>query len=350
MSHPILFVIPAMLNDMNKDYQILYVDDEQDNLIAFSAVLRRHYQIKTAQSGEEALALLKEQKFSLVISDQRMPRMTGVELFEQVKELYPDVVRIILTGYSDVKAIIDAINKGQVYHYITKPWDLDALKVIIENALEMYSLKQDNQALTTEKSELLLQAAKMEKDQVMAQFEILKSQINPHFLFNSMNILSSLIPKSPKLAVKFTSQFSKVFRKLLENNEEIVIPLEQELDFIKSFLFLQKMRFDKSLEIEVKIEKKKLNKALPPFGLQLLIENAIKHNIISEEAPLKIVISNEGDYLQVQNNLQLRGEHGESTGIGLKNLKARYNLLTDLPVIIEETAAHYTAKIPLIED
>lgn len=335
---------------MKTNNHILYVDDEVDNLTAFTAVMRRHYNITTVSSGEEALELLKEKEFSLVISDQRMPKMTGVELFEQVKNLYPDVIRIILTGYSEVKAIIDSINMGQVYYYITKPWNVDELKVIIDNALETHRLKRDNKELKDEKTELLVKTAKMEKEQVMAHFEILKSQINPHFLFNSMNILSSLITKSPKLAVKFTSQFSKVFRKLLENNEEITIPLQQELDFIKSYLFLQKMRFDKSLEIEVKIEKTKLDKALPPFGLQLLIENAIKHNIISEEQPLKIVISNEGDYLQVQNNLQVRGVQEESTGIGLKNLTARYNLLTDMPVVIEESATFFTAKIPLIED
>ena len=184
----------------------------------------------------------------------------------------------------------------------------------------------------------------------MAQCEILKSQINPHFLFNSMNILSSLIPKSPQLAVKFTNQFSKVFRKLLENNEEITIPLSQELDFIKSFLFLQKMRFDKSLEIQVKIRKSQLDKQLPPFGIQLLIENAIKHNIVSEEQPLRIEISDEKAYLQVKNNLQIREIASESMGIGLKNLKARYQMLTDLPVIIDDSDGFFVAKIPLIEE
>jgi len=199
-------------------------DDEIDNLTAFTAVMRRHYTISTASSGEEALGMLKTKEFSLIISDQRMPKMTGVELFEQVKKLYPDIIRIILTGYSEMKAIIDSINKGQVYYYITKPWNVDELKVIIDNALETHALKKDNKELKDEKTELLVKTAKMEKEQVMAHFEILKSQINPHFLFNSMNILSSLITKSPKLAVKFTSQFSKVFRKLLENNEEITIP------------------------------------------------------------------------------------------------------------------------------
>ena len=100
---------------MNTNNHILYVDDEIDNLTAFTAVMRRHYTITTASSGEEALALLKTKEFSLVISDQRMPKMTGVELFEQVKKLYPDIIRIILTGYSEVKAIIDSINICLLY-------------------------------------------------------------------------------------------------------------------------------------------------------------------------------------------------------------------------------------------
>ena len=109
------------------------------------------------------------------------------------------------------------------------------------------------------------------------------------------------------------------------------------------------MRFDKSLQIQVRIAKSKLPLQLPPFGLQLLIENAIKHNIISEEMPLKISISNEKNYLKVENNLQLRGGNRTSTGIGLKNLKARYKMLTDMPVILENDGRFYAAKIPLID-
>ncbi|MEM6319007.1 MAG: histidine kinase [Bacteroidota bacterium] len=333
---------------MEEKYRILYVDDEQDNLTAFRAVLRRYYHILTAQSGAEALKMLAENEVDLVISDQRMPKMTGVELFEQISALYPDIIRMVLTGYSDVQSIIDAINKGKVNHFITKPWNVKELRLILDNALETYVLKVRNKALEQENSQLMVQTAKMEKEHVLSQFEILKNQINPHFLFNSMNILTSLIPRSPQTAVKFTKQFSKVFRTLLEMNEELTIPLEQELDFIKSYLFLQKMRFDKSLQIQVRIAKSKLSKQLPPFGLQLLIENAIKHNIISEEMPLKISIANEGDYLKVVNNLQLRGGDRTSTGIGLKNLKARYKMLTDEPVLLEADKKQYSAKIPLI--
>lgn len=334
---------------MEDSYRILYVDDETDNLTSFKAVLRRFYKIVTATSGEEALQILDNQQIDLVISDQRMPKMTGVELFERIQNKFPEIIRMILTGYSDVQSIIDAINKGKINHFITKPWNVKELRTIIDKALDYQMLKRKNSALERENDLLMLKAAKMEKEHIQSQFEILKNQINPHFLFNSMNILSSLIPVNPNTAVKFTKQFSSVFRTILEMNDELIIPLEQELDFIKSYLYLQKMRFDKSLEIQVRIAKSKLQSGIPPFGLQLLVENAIKHNIVSEEMPLNISISNNGDYLQVINNLQLRGGNRASTGIGLKNLRARYSLLTDKPIKLQNDGNFYVAKIPLIE-
>ncbi|OHX65246.1 hybrid sensor histidine kinase/response regulator [Flammeovirga pacifica] len=128
---------------------VLYVDDEQQNLVSFRAGFRKVYKVLIANSGDEALEILKEESdnISVVISDQRMPKMTGVELFEQVRGLYPDIMRIVLTGYSDVQDIINAISKGEVYRYITKPWNRDELMVTIDNAIEAYSLKVENRRL-----------------------------------------------------------------------------------------------------------------------------------------------------------------------------------------------------------
>ncbi|WP_044200840.1 hybrid sensor histidine kinase/response regulator [Flammeovirga sp. OC4] len=128
---------------------VLYVDDEQQNLVSFRAGFRKVYKVLIANSGDEALEILKEehQNISVVISDQRMPKMTGVELFENVRELYPDIMRIVLTGYSDVQDIINAISKGEVYRYITKPWNRDELMVTIDNAIEAYNLKVENRRL-----------------------------------------------------------------------------------------------------------------------------------------------------------------------------------------------------------
>lgn len=328
-------------------YSILYIDDEPDNLLAFKAVFRRYYTIYSAQSAEEALNILQQVPVDLIISDQRMPRMTGVAFFEQIRDDFPDVIRMILTGYSDVQAIVDAINKGKVYHYITKPWKMEELKVIMDNALETYTLKVKNKALSAQNNELLLKTAQQERAAVQSQFEALKNQINPHFLFNSMNVLSSLIALSPPKAIEFTNQFSKVYRTLLERGNELIIPLRQELEFVESFLFLQKMRFE-DLEVKLTLPEKFLNACLPPFALQLLIENAIKHNIISEEKPLKINVFIDDDYLVVSNPLQLRGFSADSMGIGLLNLKARYEMITRQLPEFGKVGNEFIARIPLI--
>ena len=135
---------------MDHKISLLYVDDEINNLNAFKASLRRDYNILTAESGEEALEVLKENKVHIIITDQRMPKMTGIELLEKVLQLYPDPIRILLTGYADIQAVIDAINKGQVYKYITKPWDEQELRLSIKNSYEVYRLREENKELTSQ--------------------------------------------------------------------------------------------------------------------------------------------------------------------------------------------------------
>lgn len=142
---------------------ILYIDDEIHNLNAFKASFRRLYTVFTAESAEEARKILAEQdEMHIIISDQRMPKMTGIEFFESILEDHPEPIRILLTGYADINAVIDAINKGQVYKYFSKPWNEEELKHNIEKAYEVYSLRKENKELTAklldvnEKLEFLL--------------------------------------------------------------------------------------------------------------------------------------------------------------------------------------------------
>jgi response regulator RpfG family c-di-GMP phosphodiesterase len=128
--------------------KILYVDDEVNNLQAFKATFRRDYQIFLSESAMDAREKLKEQEVDVIITDQRMPEETGVDFLESIIPLYPDPIRILLTGYSDIQAVIDAINKGQVYHYLTKPWEEDYLRTVIKNAYEIYALRKENKQLT----------------------------------------------------------------------------------------------------------------------------------------------------------------------------------------------------------
>ncbi|MEM6342406.1 MAG: histidine kinase [Bacteroidota bacterium] len=318
-----------------KKYRILYVDDESDNLFAFKAVFRRSYEIHTALSGHEALEMVENMRFDLVISDQKMPGMTGVALLGQLKERFPDTIRMVMTGYSDLQSIIDAINQGQIYYYIAKPWKADELKLILDKSLETYDLRMKNREL--------------EKANILAQFEILKNQINPHFLFNSMNILSSLILSQPERALKFTNHFAKLYRSVLQLREQLIISLEEELDFVNAFILLQKIRFEDALIIETDIPENALEMSLPPFSLQTVLENAIKHNIVASERPLRIQIMLEGDSLCIKNPLQLRKQVKDSTKTGLQNLLRRYALLGELTPSFGEENEHFVARLPLIE-
>jgi CheY-like chemotaxis protein len=327
---------------------ILYVDDEPDNLLALRAALRRKNKVLTAESGAQALDILEQEKVHILISDQRMPGMTGTALLEKSQHRYPDQIRILLTGYSDLQAVIDAVNKGRIHQYISKPWRAEELQLIIEQAWATFQLRKANQQLTSERDLLRLRTAQQEREQVKAKFEILRHQVNPHFLFNSLNVLASLIAVDSRQALAFTQRFAKVYRRLLEVEATPLVSLAEELAFVEDYLFLQKTRFDEALQVEQHINPSHLTKQLPPFALQLLLENAMKHNVVSENQPLHILIRAEDDYLTVINNLQTRQNPVDSTRIGLHNLQERYRLLGSRLPVFEKTTTHYRAKLPLI--
>ncbi len=141
---------------------ILYVDDELNNLVSFKAVFRMKYNISTAISGEEAISILRSKQINIIITDQRMPQMTGVEFLESIIPEFPDPIRILLTGYADMNAVIDAINKGKIFHYLTKPWNEEELDMTIGRAFDVYKQKMDEQemaqklSLSNEQLEFLL--------------------------------------------------------------------------------------------------------------------------------------------------------------------------------------------------
>ncbi len=132
----------------NNKINVLYIDDEAHNLTSFKATFRRNFNITTTESAEEGHAILAEGKIHVILSDQRMPKITGIEFFESIKDLFPDPIRILMTGYTDINAVIDAINRGQVYKYLTKPWNEDDVKIYIEKAYEVYRLRKENLELT----------------------------------------------------------------------------------------------------------------------------------------------------------------------------------------------------------
>lgn len=133
----------------DKLINVLYIDDEPHNLTAFKATFRRDYNIYLAESAEEGKQILDKQDIHIILSDQRMPKMTGIEFFESILLTHPSPIRILITGYTDINAVIDAINRGQVYKYLTKPWNETDVKIFVEKAFEVYSLRKENMELTT---------------------------------------------------------------------------------------------------------------------------------------------------------------------------------------------------------
>jgi response regulator RpfG family c-di-GMP phosphodiesterase len=135
---------------IEKKISVLYIDDEVNNLDSFKAAFRRDFNVFTAISARDGLQLLEQNQIEIVLSDQRMPEMTGVEFFAQIKDKHPDCMRILITGFADIATVIDAINMGQVYRYVSKPWCNEDLKILIQQAYEVYKLRADNKKLTAD--------------------------------------------------------------------------------------------------------------------------------------------------------------------------------------------------------
>ena len=181
-----------------------------------------------------------------------------------------------------------------------------------------------------------------------AQFESLKNQIDPHFLFNSLNVLSSLIEENPESAQKFTTSLSKVYRYVLEQKDKELVSVAEELKFAKTYMNLLKMRFENSITFEIPEGFDNEEAKVVPLSLQLLLENCIKHNIVSEAKPLHVKISVENNQLVVTNNLQKKEVLSDRKGVGLQNIVNRYAILTKRTVLVEENEQEFKIFLPIL--
>lgn len=195
----------------------------------------------------------------------------------------------------------------------------------------------------------LLYSERLEREKTQSQLEALKNQVNPHFLFNSLNVLSSLVHADANKAEEFIDEFASVYRYILNIQDKTVVSLKDELRFLDSYVFLQKIRFKDGLKLHLHIEEEKLNYCLPPLSLQILVENSIKHNVVGKETPLNIRIYNQKNTLFVVNDLQIRKDKPEGTEVGLKNLRERYFHLAGIQPIFEMKDNEFVAQIPLFD-
>jgi LytS/YehU family sensor histidine kinase len=200
-----------------------------------------------------------------------------------------------------------------------------------------------------EVNEKQLKTIKLEKENTIAQYKSLKAQIEPHFLFNSLSVLASIVHTDANLASNFIIKLSKTLRYIIEKNEFTLVPLKEELAVVEDYFYLVKTRFGEGIEMSIDVDEKRFAESyIPPASIQLLIENAIKHNKQSDEEPLRIEIKCDSEYITIQNNLNKITTDKESTHVGLKNIKQRYKLLSNKDVLIHKSNDNFIVKLPVL--
>lgn len=196
-----------------------------------------------------------------------------------------------------------------------------------------------------------LNAERLMRENIQSKYDALKNQIDPHFFFNSLSVLTNLVYKSPDLSAEYITQLSKSYRYILDKKFENLVSIRTELEFLESYLFLMRIRHQDSISFHIDIDEKiKFTGLLPPATLQMLVENAVKHNRFSMNDPLHITIKNEADSLVVSNELRKRSVLSHSMGVGLDNIRKRYELTSDKRIEIIETTGRFTVKVPIISN
>jgi uncharacterized membrane-anchored protein YhcB (DUF1043 family) len=204
--------------------------------------------------------------------------------------------------------------------------------------------------LIFQKQNIQLENETLRREALQSQFESLKNQLSPHFLFNSLTALKTLISEAPDTAQNYINNLSKALRYTLQSNEKQLVTLREEMEFMESYLFLIKMRFDTNLSVHTVIDEKYFEHKLPPLTVQTLVENAVKHNEISKRKPLRIdIITTENESLAVWNEIQEKITYEEGTGIGLTNLSKQFVLLAGKDIIISSENNRFRVEVPLIK-
>jgi two-component system LytT family sensor kinase len=226
--------------------------------------------------------------------------------------------------------------------FLAATWFLYVLASVIINSIFITDYFIDQWKVS------LVKAERLEKEKTQVQFDNLKNQLNPHFLFNALTSLNSLIFENQALASQFLQHLSKVYRYVLQNKDKNFVTVQTEMDFIQNYVFLLNTRFESALTITFRVDAEFREKAIVPVTLQILIENALKHNVVDKDRPLSIRIETNDDYLVVSNNLQLRKLVETSNKQGLDNLKSLYKYLTDKPVKVGSNEAGFSVGVPLV--
>ena len=270
----------------------------------------------------------KLQKFRLAIG------FFGSVLFTILGVFFIRVFLGMVIGQKTFQAFIASENVG---HYVMTL----IITIIVSLVFHVIYFYKSSQEKKVVEQKIIASSA-------TAQLESLKNQIDPHFLFNSLNVLSSLIEENPDMAQRFTTSLSKVYRYVLDQKDKELVSLKEELDFAVTYMKLLQMRFENSIEFHLPEIPEDYPGKVVPLSLQLLLENCIKHNLVSEQKPLKIEIIIANDQLLVRNNLQKKESLSNRKGVGISNIVQRYDLLTQRKVVVETTNQHFNIYLPIL--
>lgn len=291
--------------------------------------------------NEESTKTISEMQttFELEKKEEQIRALNQEKLIIQEKETRGIIIRNFFIVAFMLISVIAFIS----FNNVARKQKTNRLLNIKNDQIEWQraEIEKKNIALSEFNKELM-------KENVVARYETLKSKINPHFLFNSLSTLSSLIIKDPHSALEFVSKFSKLYRSIMEHGKSSLVTIKEEIEVVESFVYLKKIRYGDTLTLSIDIPNIRYNELIPPFALQLLVENATKHNIVSAEYPLNITIRYADNFIEVKNNLQLRSSPEPSTGLGQHSIIERYKFVTDITPHFYSDDTHYIARIPTI--
>lgn len=280
----------------------------------FGRFERQHYNFTRTSHHFKAILILTVVTFPMIV---------GASVFSEF------IIKPIMDCPHEEEAMYKEMAQGQIF-----AWLIIAARLVRLSSLQAKQLEQDK--------------ALMQKELLQSQYQNLKNQINPHFLFNSFSVLQTLIETDPPKASEFLSKLSSMYRYILENREEGMSSLEKELDVLQVYLYLLKTRHEDSLMVNVRIDEKHHQSFLPTLSLQMLVENAVKHNLFSKREPLVIDLFVEDQYVVVKNTVRRKGSEVVSTKVGLENIRSQYQLQSDRSVLVIEDDQFFTVKIPVL--
>lgn len=270
----------------------------------------------------------------------------GKQIFLQVAITYLILSPVFFVSYFFGRPLVKELLQDRAFNLLYALFFMMVLFLIF--AYYTYSLFSRYRTSQKEKTDLLVTAAQLEKEKTLLQYHQLKNQVNPHFLFNAFSALDGLVQSNPDLASEFIRNLSKVYRYVLGNSGNVVVNLDTELGFISHYISLLKARYGDAIHFQLQIPDDDRDKGIVMVTLQLLIDNAIKHNIVHEQQPLNISILTEDGYLYVRNNKQIRKQMETSNGQGLAQLKALYRYFSSLPVEVIDVEDFFEVKLPLL--